>query len=178
MRFKNKSEARAYIAGFFDGEGTVRLIFHRSGEKLGKISTRGISVYNTEKTLIEAFKDACELLDIDCKIHFSNPPSRQLRSEKPLWIGDITHQRNLKKFLEEIPFQSKPKQEKLREVLKTYQHNTWKWKDVPVKELNQKYHIEGLSMNKCAKYFDVNLVTIHRWLHKAKIPVKPKGVVY
>ena len=178
MRFKNKDQAVAYIAGFIDGEGSVRFLRHKNGKRKGKVSARSIAVYNTEKELIDAYIEACDMVDIDTSLHYSYPKSKQDRNEKPVWIASITHSRNLKLVSEIIPIQSIHKKDKLSQILNSYEHKTWKWKDVPVEELKQKYEVENLSMNKCAEYFKVNLVTIHRWIHKAGIKPKPKGKIY
>jgi LAGLIDADG-like domain len=63
----NRDIAAAYLRGLFDGEGSVRLVGHR---------TRTIRIANTETSILDHAMACLDTLTITARLTWSNPNSR------------------------------------------------------------------------------------------------------
>lgn len=143
-------EAAAYLAGIFDGEGSVVNWKNRGRE---------VNIVNTDLDIIDACKEAFEILGIE--VILSAWPYGE---GKIKYIFRISNQRNLKLFLDKIPFQSTVKRNKLNQMLATYRYGVYGRLEIPQGELDDLYHLMGYSVREIATHFNVHESTIYRRL--------------
>lgn len=95
-----------YLAGMFDGEGTV----------VGP-PTRRVAITNTDLALLNRCSVACETLGITTHL-YALPWDK--KSTKQCYVLVVYGQTNLKQFLKFVPFQAVNKRLKLVEVVNSY----------------------------------------------------------
>lgn len=142
-----------------DGEGHVRV--HKN---------RSVSVANTDWDLIEATVECCELLGLRHRVIAGSYKSRGNR--KPVWEVKMVGKDTLTTIRELVPIRSIRKREALGDALAAY-----KQAPRPPKEwLEQKYLVEGLSLQACAEAWGVkNSVSAWCWMEFYGIPRRGSG---
>lgn len=149
-----KTQAAAYLAAMIDGEGHVRVHQNRS-----------VSVANTDPDLIEAVEECCELLGLR---HSTQRGSyRRSGNRKPIWEVRMVGKDTLLKIRHVVPLRATRKLAALEDAIAAY-----KQLPRPPREwLEQKYHVEGLSLQQVAEAWGVkNSVSAHCWLKFYGIP--------
>lgn len=149
----NKTQAAAYFAAMIDGEGCVRV---------GK--NRSVSVSNTERDIIDAVAECCELLGLPYRI---TDIKRANAKWKDGWELYVTGKTSLETIQREVPIRSQRKAASLATAIAAFKH-----KPRPAREwLEQKYTLEGLSLQQVAEAWGVkNSVSAHGWLKFYGIP--------
>ncbi len=149
MNWTNE-QALAYLAAMIDGEGWI-------GELKGA-QNRAIRIANTNEELITANVECLELLGITYTIIRDKKPA------KPHWskriMIDITRLSNLKFILENVPFQSTRKRDRLIRLVASYRQ------PLDVEEVRRLYIDEGLTEVQVAAKMGVSLKRIknvRRW---------------
>jgi len=128
-----------YIAGLFDGEGTV--------------GRKSVSISNTHRPLLELVSNV--LTDLNIKHYIYK--RKQLPNRLICYTLDIFRKEYLEKFYKLIPFTHKEKQLKLQQVLKNYHQESIYSSQ---KEAIVKDYESGLSYRKIAKKFGFKNHTI------------------
>lgn len=148
-------DARSYLAGIIDGEGSV----HH-----GK-TARSIEVGNTDLVILHTTKVCCDVLSIEARI---NGPYQGPGNRKPYWKLLITGQENLRRVLAEVPIQAPAKRLTLQALVAGYQYGYVRKDRLPVAEL-QRLRAEGKTQRQIASVFGVHQGTICHWLRKAGV---------
>lgn len=153
----------AYIAGFFDGEGTIYL------EKKKRLWR--LSICQSQEQVLK---------DIKAKAKFGNIHSRKKWKDnnhfgkKEMWIWYVNDQRQIVEIIEYILPHSIVKKEKLKEALeflkKAGWHKNYKLQDLSRKELNRLYRTQ--SIRKVCKHLGVTYNAVYTALQKHKIPIR------
>jgi hypothetical protein len=147
-----KAQAAAYLAAMIDGEGHVRV--HKN---------RSVGVSNTEWDIIEAVAECCELLGLRYRVAElkRRPPRRQG------WEVFINGKDSLERIRDDVPIRSGRKAAAVIEAVAAYTQLP----RPPREWLEQKYTVEGLSLQQCAEAWGVkNSVSALGWLKYYGIP--------
>jgi len=155
----------SYIAGFFDGEGTIY--------QDGKTGYWRLSILNTNKEILEEIKSFIKSGSVYTR-------KKSKKSKKPIYTFQISDQRFILKFAKNtLPF-SIIKKERLKEALKDINSKEWhpnyKLKGITKDELEKLYLEDKLSIRKIAKIYDVRYTSIWLQLKKFNIPRRRCGV--
>lgn len=152
-----KQEAAAYLAGMIDGEGHIRVGNNRSA-----------SVSSTDWDLIEATVECCDILRLNSRIsRMSTPPGR-----KQAWEVFMHGKDTMLTIQREVPIRCKRKQAAIAEAISRYRQLPR-----PPKEwLEQKYLVEGLSLQQCAEAWGAkNSTSAWCWTQYYGIPCRTIG---
>jgi hypothetical protein len=106
--------AAAYLAGLFDGEGTIALSLAKSG----KVQLRRISLTNTDKSILDHAGDCLNALDIEHGIFQRNFPTNP--KWNTAWDINIYGRRNIVLFCRYIKVASATKRAKLKALRTSY----------------------------------------------------------
>lgn len=149
-----EEQAAAYLAGIIDGEGNV--------SKQNKVVSAG----NTDYELIEAMKECCDILGLNCTVYGPRQPKGDNR--KPYWDAHIRGRESLQKLLDVVPIRIGRKREVLADQLTRYKSSPR-----PSREwLHHKYVIEGLTGPQIAELTDTSYARVYKWLRQYGIAVR------
>lgn len=159
MSFASPEEAAAWLAGFFDGEGTVSVNRH----------CRRLSIANTDVELVDRCVEAMGLLDIRCRVHTRSGKARPSHWAQGYDIA-VYGCSELRRFSESVPFQCSKKRKKLDAMLGTFQFRYMTRDRIPADELRRLYWDEDYSCQMLAEHFGVGISTVFRWMTFAEVP--------
>jgi hypothetical protein len=162
-KIETKEHATWYLAGLFDGEGSVR-----TGGDKGK-NTRIIRITNTDDDLINSACCALDFLDIKYKVYQRKARKENWKDYKEIYI---TRRKERDKFYLLIPTQSSEKENKLKQNYQEYK--TTRREDWPIEDVIKMYE-EGMSITKIAKIFNRTPPCIHYWLKTYNIETRKIG---
>jgi hypothetical protein len=157
-----ETEAACYLAAMIDGEGHIRV--HRN---------RSASVANTERDLIDAVTECCDVLGLHYVVN-ENSYHREGDGyhRKPIWEVRMAGKDTLERIRDVVPLRSKRKAQAVRDAIAAYTQ-----KPRPPREwLEQKYLVERLSLQQCAEAWGVrNSASAHSWMQYYGIPRREVG---
>lgn len=166
MAFRSIDEARGYLAGLIDGEGTVGDQRCPSGPR------RHVSIANTDPEIIMRALAACQMLGIRASVyHRADLPSRPDHWADCMDVR-ITGRSDLERIAE-LPLCPR-KRERLQRLLAGYRVRYRRRGERPLSEIASRYHA-GATISQLAKDFDSSRGTIHRWLVEADVTRRPRG---
>ena len=116
MTMNNMEFYKGWISGFWDGEGSVS--FYKTKQSPNSYN-RALSVLNSEKNLIDKASQVLSTLGIKSRLYVLTNRKGSL-GNKTLWVLKISDAHSIRKFAEQIGFQSKEKQDKLQKLLDSY----------------------------------------------------------
>ena len=156
--FESTDEARGYLAGIIDGEGSVTM---RPQTKRGMHSfTRDLRITNTESSIIEAAKAALDLLGIEYKVYTRT--DRAGRSDvfgtKPLHDIVVMKKESLDRIRNVVNLRCDYKRDQLAAMAGTY-----KRKNRPPQAELETHLAAGLSDAKIAAIYGVTPGAVWFW---------------
>jgi hypothetical protein len=109
-------EARGYLAGMIDGEGTVTAIASAK-------TPRRIRVCNTDASILTAAQEACDVLGLTTTTQW------HLRLKRPHHLPlaqiSITGKENLQRVADIVPIRSATKIERLKLLIEAWDASRW-----------------------------------------------------
>jgi UDP-N-acetylmuramoylalanine-D-glutamate ligase len=163
QHWNSDTQAAAYLAGMFDGEGCVAVARHK-GERRDYVRTLQIS--NADEALIDACTSALDRLGMTWATYTSKPRKAHHLAVQRIHIQG---RENLIRFMAVVPFRSAIKREKLVHALSTYQNHYRRIADIR-DDLESMWVHEGLSAQEVATHFECSTGSVYRWLREAGIP--------
>lgn len=106
-----REQARFYLAGIIDGEGHVLCRWSKAGHW-----ERGVVIANTDKEIIAAVVECCEVLEYD---YGTSKRKRQDPRWNDCYIVKICGIENLRRMVDDVPIRSPQKIKALRDSLAT-----------------------------------------------------------
>jgi len=146
----------SYIAGFFDGEGTIY--------QDGKTGYWKLSISNSNKEILKKIRSFIKSGNIYI----------EKRSKNPVYRFHLNDQRFILKFVENILVFSTVKKEMLKKALNSIKtkewHSNYKLKNITREKLYDLYFNKRLSLRKIAEELGVTYNSIWFWFKKFNIP--------
>jgi hypothetical protein len=159
---REEERAAWYLAGLFDGEGSV---FYRQNTDKG-LFLKGLKLNNTDKDIIDAYCNGLEVLGI--KYRKSGPFQPKNPKHSRFYRVDISTYEDIDKFYELVPIQSKFKVNRLKFIYRCNRNTNIASR--PIKEINELYWNCNLTIAEIANRLEIPEGNIAYYMRVSNIP--------
>lgn len=151
----NRQQAASYLGGMIDGEGWI-------GEPKSKLRNRAIRIANTDRDLIDAIAECCDVLGVHYTIQYQC-------SRKPGWAAqwwvDITGRESFEIIRDEVPIRAKKKRDRLERTAASFRQPLERSKII-------RLYSTGMTQKQVAEAMGVSVKRLRNAMDKYGIPAR------